>query len=402
VTATTGERAAPRAPAAVPARCGFGLVLAIALMALNLRTLFASLPPLLPDARADLGLSATASGLLATLPVACLGAFAPLAPRLARRISIERLLVACGALTAAGVGVRGAGGGIGLFAGTVLAGAAIGVAQALIPVLARTRCPQQSGMLTGVFSMALTASAGAAAALSVPVQRLLADSWGASLSAWAIPAALATLVWVPAARRRGTTVAATAGPRLTREPLAWSIVAFFGVQSLGFYAGLTWLPTVLESHGYSSGHAGTLLAVTNLVQVPTALVVPILAARRPRQVGIMAVIVALAVIGILGLLAAPGLATLWLVALGLGQGGTLGLGLILPVLRGGDVASVASLTAMTFCVGYLLAAVGPWLLGAVRDLSGGWSVPLAVLAAITAGELALGLPAARGGTVRAP
>ncbi|MEA2256273.1 MAG: transporter, family, cyanate transporter, partial [Solirubrobacteraceae bacterium] len=119
-------------------------------------------------------------------------------------------------------------------------------------------------------------------------------------------------------------------------------------------------------------------------------------------VGLMTAIVALAVVGMLGILAAPGLAPVWLVALGLGQGGTLGLGLILPVLRAGDARTVASLTAMMFCVGYLLAALGPWLLGAVRDASSGWSAPMAVLAAITACELLIGLPAARGGTVRTP
>jgi CP family cyanate transporter-like MFS transporter len=397
----TSEQAPARAPAATPARCGAGIVLAIALMSINLRTLFASLPPLLPDARAELGLSAAASGLLSTLPVACLGAFAPLAPRLSRRVSIERLLVACGLLTALGAGVRGVGAEVGLFAGTILAGAAIAVAQAVIPVLVRTRFPAQTGMLTGVFSMSLTLGAAVAAALAVPLERLLHGSWAAALSFWALPAALAALLWLPAALRPGTTVSGARGPRLLREPLAWSIAGFFGVQSLGFYAALTWLPTVLESHGYSSGQAGTLLAVTNLVQVPPALVIPMLAARRPRQVGPLTAIVALSVLGMLGIIAAPGLAPLWLVALGLGQGGTLGLGLILPVLRGGDVRTVASLTAMMFCVGYLLAALGPWLLGAVRDASSGWSAPMAVLAAITASELLIGLPAARGGTVRA-
>jgi CP family cyanate transporter-like MFS transporter len=75
--------------------------------------------------------------------------------------------------------------------------------------------------------------------------------------------------------------------------------------------------------------------------------------------------------------------------------------MILPVLRGGDVSAVASLMAMTLCVGYLIAAVGPWLLGAVRDASSGWTAPMIVLIAITAGELVAGLPATRARTVRA-
>ena len=86
--------------------------------------------------------------------------------------------------------------------------------------------------------------------------------------------------------------------------------------------------------------------------------------------------------------------------LGLGQGGALGLGLILPVLRGGgNAATVAALTAMSLCVGYMVAAVGPWLLGAVHDAAGGWTAALIVFAAISVLELAPGLPASRARTL---
>jgi MFS transporter, CP family, cyanate transporter len=101
--------------------------------------------------------------------------------------------------------------------------------------------------------------------------------------------------------------------------------------------------------------------------------------------------------GVIGLLLAPGVALLWILVFGFGQGGALGLGLILPVLRGGDAPSVAALTAMSLCVGYIVAAAGPWLLGAANDLSGGWTAPLIVLAAICLLELAPGLPASRAG-----
>src|SRR5690242_19525733 len=109
------------------------LAVPIVLMGLNLRPLFASLPPLLGDVRADLGLSAAAAGLLTTGPVLCLGALAPLGPRLVRRMPVERLLVGCGALSAVGLALRGAGGTVALFAGTLTAGAAVAGAQVVLP-----------------------------------------------------------------------------------------------------------------------------------------------------------------------------------------------------------------------------------------------------------------------------
>ncbi|HYM59013.1 MAG TPA: MFS transporter [Solirubrobacteraceae bacterium] len=391
----TGERRRQ----AAPARAGLGVFLAIVLLALNLRTIVASLPPLLAEVRGELGLSAAAAGLLTTLPVLCFGALAPLAPLLARRVPIERLVVACGLLTAGAAALRGAGGAAPLFTGSVLAGVAIALAQAVLPAFIRTRFPAQAGPLTGAFSMSLTLGAALAAGAAVPLERLLGGSWAASLAAWAVPAALATVLWLPAALGAGTVVRGAPPPALWRRPLAWSVSLFFGVQSMTFYAGLAWLPSVLEDAGYEAGEAGALQALGNVLQIVPAFVLPILAARRSQQAGLLAAVVLLSVAAPVGLLAAPGAAPLWMVLLGLGQGGALGLALILPVLRGGDAATVASLTAMALCVGYLVAATGPWLLGAVHDATDGWSVPLVLLAALTALELVPGLAASRGRTL---
>jgi MFS transporter, CP family, cyanate transporter len=375
-----------------------GVLTAIVLLAVNLRTLVASLPPLLEDVRADLGLSGFAGGLLTTLPVLGFGAFAPLAPRLTRRVAIERVLVGCAALTAVAAALRGAGGVAPLFAGCALAGVGVAIAQAVLPVFIRLRHPARTGLLTGAYSMSLTLGAALAAALAVPLERAL-GSWEASLAAWALPAAGAALVWLPWALRRGTTVAGPPAPPLWRSPLAWAVSGFMGVQSMAFYAGLTWIPTVLEDAGFSPGAAGALQALSAIVQLAPAFAVPVLAARRPNQVAVLLAIVGLSAAGAVGLIVAPGAAAAWLVVFGIGQGGALGLGLILPVLRGGDAAAVASLTAMSLCVGYVVAAAGPWLLGAVHDVAGGWTIALLVLAGICLLELAPGLPAARAGTL---
>jgi MFS transporter, CP family, cyanate transporter len=371
-----------------------GVMAAIVLLALNLRTLVAGLPPLLDDIRDDLGLSGLAGGLLTALPVLAFGAFAPLTPRLSRRVPIEWLLVGCAVVTAGAAALRGAGGVAPLYLGCALSGVAVAVAQASLPVFIRARHPEATGKLTGAYSMSLTLGAALAAALAVPLEEWL-GSWEASLTAWSVPALVAAAVWMSIARRSGAVVQGESPPGLWGNRLAWMVSLYMGMQSMAFYAGLSWIPTVLEDHGYSAGSAGALQALSALVQLAPAFAVPVLAARRRDQVGLLWWIVLLQLAGALGLLLAIDVAPLWIVVLGIGQGGALGLGLILPVLRGGSTASVAALTAMSLCVGYMVAAAGPWLLGAVHDAFGGWTVALIVFAAICLLELAPGLPASR-------
>jgi MFS transporter, CP family, cyanate transporter len=374
------------------------LLAAVVLAGLNLRTVFASLPPLLDDVRADLGLSAGVAGLLTTGPVVCFGLFAPFAPRLARRVAIEKLLVALALLTTLGTGARGLGGTGALFAGTLLAGFAVAIAQALVPILVRVRVPARVGVLTGGFSMALVFGASVAAGLAVPLQHLL-GSWQAALAAFAVPAGLAALVWLVPVREKESVLEHAPALGLHRLHGSWSIALFFGLQSMAFYTGLTWLPSVLEAHGFSEAAAGGLQALSSGVQIVPAFLVPVLAGRRRTQTGVLATLVVLGVVAIAGLLAAPGAAVVWMVVLGLAQGGALGLALVLPVLRGRSGHAVAALTPMALSVGYLLASAGPFLAGLAHDATGGWTLPLLFMIGITAAELPAGIPACRKWTV---
>jgi CP family cyanate transporter-like MFS transporter len=373
-----------------PARPGLLFFAAVVLLGANLRAVFSSLPPLLENARGELGLSATAAGLLTTLPLLCFGLLAPLAPLLVRRVSIEQLLAACAALTAAGSGLRGIGGVAGLFAGTLVAGGAVAIAQTAVPTLIRVRFPRHSGGLTGAFSMSLTLGAAAAAGTAVPLKHLFDGSWRGALTVFAAPAAVAALLWMLPARRNRTVVRHLQPFGFRNLARSWSLAAYFGLQSMAFYCGLTWLPAILEDDGYSEAAAGSLQALANVLQLLPALLVPVIATRLRNQRPALFALVAIAALGFLGLLLAPGAAPVWMVLIGLGQGGSLGLALILPVLRGAGAAAVAALTALSLSAGYLLASIGPTLLGLARDLSGGWTLPLLVLIGITVVELVPG------------
>jgi CP family cyanate transporter-like MFS transporter len=210
------------------------------------------------------------------------------------------------------------------------------------------------------------------------------------------------LPWLPKAFGPGTLVDGPRSAPMGRAPLAWSVSLFFALQSMTFYCGLTWLPTILRADGYSASAAGTLQAVANSISFVPAFLLPFLAGRMRTQTPMLVGVVAPAVVGALGLLLLPRADPLWMIVIGFAQGGALGLALILPVLRGGDVRTVAALTGMTLSIGYLVASVGPSLLGVARDASGGWTVPLLLLVAMSALQLPVGLPATRDRTLSVP
>ncbi|HSU72134.1 MAG TPA: MFS transporter, partial [Micrococcaceae bacterium] len=78
----------------------------------------------------------------------------------------------------------------------------------------------------------------------------------------------------------------------------------------------------------------------------------------------------------------PQLALLWTVTGGLGCGSTIVLALSLFSLRTRNHSQAAALSGMAQSVGYLLAAAGPVAFGWLHDLTGSWSIPLGLTAAV--------------------
>jgi CP family cyanate transporter-like MFS transporter len=382
-------------PAALPL-----LAAGIVLTGLNLRIAVASVPPLVGEIQSDLALSATAAGFLTAAPVLCFGLLAPVAPVLARRFGGERVMLLALVPIVVGVAARGEGSTAALFAGTVLAGAGVAVANVIVPAVVKG-CFRRSGAITGVYLAMLTTGAALAAGLTVPLERRF--GWEAALALWALPAAVAAAV--VAASVLGARASATArgesggARRLLRDPLAWQVTAYMGLQSLVFYAALAWLPSILREDGYDAASAGTLLAVFALGGAPASLAVPPLAARLRDQRALAVAVVALEAFAVAGLLIAPGAALVWVLVFALGQGGTLGVAFMLMVLRAPDARRAGQLSGIAQTVGYCIAAVGPWLLGALYDATGDWDDVLVALLLISAPLAVAGLAAGRPRTV---
>ena len=172
---------------------------------------------------------------------------------------------------------------------------------------------------------------------------------------------------------------------------------FFGLQSLSFYAMLTWLAGVLETDaGSSPVAAGALVAVAALLGAPLSLVVPPLAARRPGQAAWVVGASAPTALGILGLLVAPAAApVLWAVLYGLGTGAAFPLAMTLILLRSRDVAQTGRLSAASQSLGYLVAASGPLAVGLLHQATGSWRPGLVLLLGVLVAQVAVGLVAAR-------
>lgn len=368
--------------------------------ALNLRTAVASVPPLLSEIRVDLPLSATQAGLLTFLPVICFALGSPLAPILSRRLGPELALLLVAATVASGVLVRLAESGPALFAGTALAGVGVALGNVLVPALIKRDFPDRLGPMTGLYTMAIVASGAIAAALTVPAETALGGDWRPALGIWAIPAVVAAIVWLPfsirAAGRGRAANLAKPSRDLWRRPLAWHVAAFMGFQSLVFYALLSWLPELMIDNGISKGDAGLILSVMNLAGIPSGLLLAPLAARRRSQRGAVIVAVALMGAGLVGLLVAPASVPLvWALLAGLGQGATLSLCFLFFTLRASNPEVAAQLAAMAQLVGYAIAAAGPLAVGVLRDVTGNWHAPMALLVAVLVPMLWSGLGAAR-------
>lgn len=375
------------------------LTLAIVLAAANLRPALASVGPVLDDVRADLDLATTGAALLTTLPVLCLGVLAPLAPRLARRLGFERTLAAVLVVLLTGLLLRVADGPAVLFAGTAAAAGAIAVGNVLVPALIKRDFPGRTGTMMGIYTMSLSGAAALAAGMTVPVGELLGAGWRGALAAWAVLPALALVAWLPFARQAtapGSVSSPDAGARLLRDPLAWQVTVFFGLQSLSFYSVLAWLPSVYRDQGFPAASAGLLLSVATVVQAPVGLLTPRLATHGRDQRWVVAVAGLLVAVGFLGILLAPTAAPyLWVAVLGVGHGASFALALLLTVLRARTSAETARLSAMAQTIGYTIAAAGPLLVGALRAASGSWTLPLVLLLGLLVPQLAAGLGAGR-------
>ncbi|MFC3803039.1 CynX/NimT family MFS transporter [Cohnella sp. GCM10012308] len=378
------------------------LAVGIVLIAANLRGALTAVGPVVGRIKDDLALSGAGAGMLTTLGLLAFAVISPAAPKLSRRYGAENTLLVGMALITVGVIVRAAPYSALLFAGTVLIGIGIGLGNVLVPALIKRDFANRAGLMTGIYSVALTLVAGIASGVSIPIADAPGFGWRGALGVWGLASTLAMIAWLPQVsrgrRERGVSRPVVASARPWRSPLAWQVSLFMGFQSIIFYVNVTWLPELLQDRGMSPGTAGWMLSLMQIIGLPANFLAPVLAARRPSQRGIMAIVMTMLLVGYGGLLLDAGtgpLTVAWVLLIGVGAGASFSLCLVFFSLRTRTASEATELSGMAQFVGYLVAAVGPAFIGFIHDRSGGWQTPLVVMVVVVALAALFGLGSSR-------
>ncbi|MEU2679833.1 MFS transporter [Streptomyces sp. NPDC007107] len=400
---------APQSPAPGPSPWMLRIVtVGLVLAALNLRPAITSLGPLLEEVRDTLHMSGSVAGVLTSVPPLCFAVFGFMAPRLARRFGAGAVVCAGMVAIAAGLLLRPfVGGTAGFLAASALALMGIAVSNVLMPVIVKRWFPDRVGTMTGLYSMALALGTALAAALTVPVTNALGGSWKTGLAVWAALAVVAILPWLALVRDRAPGSDRPAGQapqpapalRITRSRTSWALACFFGLQATAAYITMGWMPQIFRDAGIPAGTAGVLLAVTMAMGVPLAFVIPRVASRLRTQGPIVLVLSGCGLAGYAGLYLAPaGGAWLWALLLGIANC-AFPLALTMIGMRSRSGAGVVRLSAFAQSTGYLLSIPGPLLVGVLYQHSGGWGLPLALMAALLVPQTVAGMLAGRDRTI---
>lgn len=382
------------------------LITGILLIAANLRTAITSVTPLIGMIRDDTGISNGVAGLLTTLPLFAFAVLSLFAPKIARRFGTANILMISLVVLTVGITIRSNFAMPGLLAGTFILGLAIANGNVLLPSLIKERFPWKVGLMTGLYTTAMNLFASIASGLSVPLAQNAGLGWRTTLGLAAVLAVIAIIFWLPQMRfrKQGAGQEQTTDTRkvnLWRSPLAWKVTLFMGIQSLIFYVIMTWLPEILIDQGVSASTAGFMVALLQLVSIPASFIMPFAADRIRDQRGIVFVAIIIPLIGIVGLLfGATSLAVLWSILFGLGMGACLSLSLTFIAMRAPDPHHASELSGMAQSIGYLLAAVGPILIGWMRDAAHSWFFPILVLIVFCIVLFFVGMGAGRQGYVK--
>lgn len=334
----------------------------------------------------DLNLSSTIAGAITTVPLIVIAVLSPCISKISEKTGIIQALLLGMVTMLVGIMLRSFGGIFGLLLGTALIGAGIAFGNVLIPAIIKSFFSDRIGTMTGVFTTTMSICSGLAAGISVPLAVELGWRW--TFCIWAATALLAIIISIiqiksiPAVSDScaRTEVKSQTQKPLYKIPLAWWVAVMFGGQSCVFYIMVTWLPTIVTDRGISAMSAGVIATILQLAAIPANFATPMLAGYFKNQSRLAVSVASLGIIGLLGILFAKSM-LLFAISTGilaLGLGGTFSLSLVIFGMRTSDGIQAARLSGFAQSAGYVMAAIGPTLTGAIYDLSGNWVLPITV------------------------
>jgi len=382
----------------VPTRRTLLVLVGLVLLSLNLRPAAVSVGPVLAEVREGLGMDAASAGLLTSLPVLAFAVFGALAPALASRLGLHRVTLLALLCVIAGLGTRVLVDHEAAFlALSMLALAGMAVANVVLPSLVKLHFPDRVGLVTAIYTTALSVGLTAALWFTVPIANHFGD-WREGLGAWALVAVVAAVPWLGliAHDRHLERPERTIGyGDVLRTRLGIAMALLFGFQSLQAYVIFGWFASLWRDAGFSATEAGLLVGLVAATAIPLSLWAPTRLAKSGDPRALLFAIMACYLVGYAGLLVAPQEgAVVWALFVGAGTT-TFPLVLTLVGLRARTPQGTAALSSVTQSVGYLIAAAGPFSFGALHDATGGWTWPLVVLTALVLPLFALAAYVAR-------
>jgi MFS transporter, CP family, cyanate transporter len=380
------------------------LLITILVVAANLRPTITALGSVVGLVAVDTGMGAGALGLLGAVPLLAFAAVSPVVHVLTRVMGAERAVLVSTLLLIVATVVRSLPGPLAnLWIGTLVMGAAIAVANVVLPELVKRDFPADVPMVTGLYSTVLGATAAVASGLALPIAEV--GGWRLGIGIWVLLSVVAALVWPLRMRSSAARVAEVsptsppvgggAGRSVWRSAVAWQVTLIMATQGLTYFMLVTWLPTIEVSMGVDPVTAGWYSFLYQIVGITAGLGVTPFMRRRSDHRAVGVVISLLLIAAVLGLLLVPELLVLWLVLAGLSGGSSLVLALALVGERSPSAAHTGRLSGMAQSVGYLLAAAGPWGAGLLFAATGSWTYPLLAVIAVAGVQLVLSLMAGR-------
>ncbi|WP_042222399.1 CynX/NimT family MFS transporter [Oceanobacillus manasiensis] len=381
----------------------FLIIAGIIVVAFNLRPAITSVGPLISTIRDELGMSNWSVGLLTSLPLVAFAIMSPLIPRIANRYTNERVMLAGLVILLIGISVRSFSLISLLFLGTLLVGIGIAICNVLLPGVIKEKFPLKVAFMTSVYSTSMGIFAAAASGLSIPLANNIGLGWQWALTVWALPALVGIFIWASLNKQEKATKSmkvafvTSENNAIWKSALAWQVAAFMGLQSFLFYVTISWLPEILHQYGLSMSAAGWMLSIMQLVGLPASFLVPVIAGKLKSQRPIVIVNGVLSITGYTGLLMGESYLVMSIstVLIGITLSGTFALALTFLGMRAKDAKQAAALSGMAQSLGYLLAAVGPLLIGLLYDLTHSWSIPLLFLIGVSSCVVLFGMGAGR-------
>jgi CP family cyanate transporter-like MFS transporter len=258
------------------------------------------------------------------------------------------------------------------------------VSGTVLPGYVKERFASRPAFATGVYTSGFQIASGLSGLIVVPIALAL-SGWRSSLVVISLFAIAVLVAWViltdpdrGPAQGRGTR------PSLPwRSGIVWMLALAFGFRSIVFQGLVAWLPAAYVERGWTEAAGGALVFLLIISSLPVTFLVTWAADRRGSRRQYLTVSSVVLTVAMIGLAAMPALVILWVVVIGAALGVLFPLTLTLPLDVADTPTGVAAAASLMLAGGYLIGALGPLLLGTVRDATGSFEPAFVALAVLS-------------------